>query len=148
MNTIKNSDKIYGWASEYHVMGFDTFKRGWCLCECGVAKAPMIVYSVFDGLGEEVSDVVRIMERRVESELTKLLSFETASFTNEDDRPRVRRMIEDARGSVEGFNAYLLEKVTNDETLHRLIAEVMLEWDLGRESVSTCCDLLMLICSM
>ena len=108
----------------------------------------MIVYSVFDGLGEEVSDVVRIMERRVESELTKLLSFETASFTNEDDRPRVRRMIEDARGSVEGFNAYLLEKVTNDETLHRLIAEVMLEWDLGRESVSTCCDLLMLICSM
>ena len=155
MNTINNSYKIYGWASEYHVMGFDTFKRGWCLCEYGVAKAPMIVYSVFDGLGEEVSDVVGIMhrfdsQRRVESELTKLLSFETASFFDEDDRPRVRRMIEDARGSVEGFNAYLLEKVTNDETLRRLIAELW-EWrleELRRESASTCCGLLMLICSM
>ena len=28
MDTVKVSNKIYSWASEYHVMGLSTFKRG------------------------------------------------------------------------------------------------------------------------
>ena len=55
METIRRSDKIYAWAHEYHVMGFGTFKRGWCLMELGVTKARPILYSHGDGLRDDAS---------------------------------------------------------------------------------------------
>ena len=30
--SIKRTADIYGWAKEYQVMGFSTFRRGWCQC--------------------------------------------------------------------------------------------------------------------
>ena len=62
METIRRSDKIYAWANEYHVMGFGTFKRGWCLMELGVTKARPILYSYLDGLHDDADDIMRILE--------------------------------------------------------------------------------------
>lgn len=121
METIKRTADIYGWADEYHVMGFNTFKRGWCQCELGVTTAPPIFYSNDDGLEEEVGDITSKLavaepeERR--AEVKQLLGFEAAGFTVEADRPTVRTMIEAARGSVESFDEYLVDKVQNDAAI-------------------------------
>ena len=64
METIRRSDKIYAWAHEYHVMGFGTFKRGWCLMELGVTKATPILYTEGDGLRDDAAD--RRRPRRVD----------------------------------------------------------------------------------
>ena len=90
METIRRSDKIYAWAHEYHVMGFGTFKRGWCLMELGVTKARPILYSYSDGLHDDAGDVYIILLREDEGEeragLQQLFRFEAAGFSVESDR--------------------------------------------------------------
>ena len=121
METIRRSDKIYAWAHEYHVMGFGTFKRGWCLMELGVTKARPILYSYLDGLHDDADDIMRILaahasrirmdegERR--AGLQQLFRFEAAGFSVESDRDIVRGFIQSARGDVASFEAFLVEKV-------------------------------------
>ena len=115
MDTIRRSDKIYAWAHEYHVMGFGTFKRGWCLMELGVTKARPILYSYDDGLRDDARDVFSILRLRDEGEkragLQQLFRFEAAGFSVESDRDVVRGFIQSARGDVARFEAFLLEKV-------------------------------------
>ena len=114
METIRRSDKIYAWANEYHVMGFGTFKRGWCLMELGVTKARPILYSAEDGLRDDADDVFEILCRQDEGEkragLLQLFRFEAAGFSVESDRDVVRGFIQSARGDVARFEAFLLEK--------------------------------------
>ena len=113
METIRRSDKIYAWAHEYHVMGFGTFKRGWCLMELGVTKARPILYSYGDGLCDDAEDIMGILDR-TEGEkragLQQLFRFEAAGFSVESDRDIVRGFIQSARGDVARFEAFLLEK--------------------------------------
>jgi len=121
METIRRSDKIYAWAHEYHVMGFGTFKRGWCLMELGVTKARPILYTEGDGLRDDASDVFSILLRQDEDEkragLQQLFRFEAAGFSVESDRDVVRGFIESARGDVARFEAFLVEKVLSDRNL-------------------------------
>ena len=121
METIRRSDKIYAWANEYHVMGFGTFKRGWCLMELGVTKARPILYSYDDGLRDDARDVHRILLRADEGEkragLQQLFRFEAAGFSVESDRDIVRGFIQSARGDVARFEAFLVEKVLSDPEL-------------------------------
>ena len=121
METIKRSDKIYAWASEYHVMGFGTFKRGWCLMELGVTKAKPIIYSGKDGLNDDDMDIWESLKKEDrtgrQAGLQNLLRFEAAGFSVEADRAIVRGFIQGARGSVESFEAFLVEKVSNDKGL-------------------------------
>ena len=121
METIKRSDKIYAWASEYHVMGFGTFKRGWCLMELGVTTAPPIIYSDMDGLDDDNLDILIILDEKDEGErqagLQNLLRFEAAGFSVESDRDIVRGFIQSARGDVANFEAFLVEKVLSDRAL-------------------------------
>ena len=115
METIRRSDKIYAWAHEYHVMGFGTFKRGWCLMELGVTKARPILYTESDGLSDDAWDVFSILLRQDEGEkragLQQLFRFEAAGFSVESDRDIVRGFIQSARGDVARFEAFLVEKV-------------------------------------
>ena len=121
METIRRSDKIYAWANEYHVMGLGTFKRGWCLMELGVTKAKPILYSFGDGLRDDAQDVIQILAKEDEGErqagLQQLLRFEAAGFSVESDRDIVRGFIQSARGDVESFEAFLVEKVLSDHVL-------------------------------
>ena len=114
METIRRSDKIYAWAHEYHVMGFGTFKRGWCLMELGVTKARPILYSYNDGLSDDAEDVFSILLGEDKGEkragLQQLFRFEAAGFSVESDRDVVRGFIQSARGDVARFEAFLLEK--------------------------------------
>ena len=115
METIRRSDKIYAWAHEYHVMGFGTFKRGWCLMELGVTKARPILYTAGDGLRDDAGDVFSILFHRTDegekrAELQQLFRFEAAGFSVESDRDIVRGFIQSARGDVARFEASLLEK--------------------------------------
>ena len=113
METIRRSDKIYAWAHEYHVMGFGTFKRGWCLMELGVTKARPILYSSFDGLRDDAADVFCILlqdEGEKRAGLQQLFRFEAAGFSVESDRDVVRGFIQSARGDVARFEAFLVEK--------------------------------------
>ena len=114
METIRRSDKIYAWASEYHVMGLGTFNRGWCLMELGVTKARPILYSAGDGLRDDARDVLYALMRRDEgakrARLQPLFRFEAAGFSVESDRDIVRGFIRSARGDVARFEAFLLEK--------------------------------------
>ena len=123
MKTIRLSNWIYGWATEYHVFGFSIFKRGWCLMEFGAASASPIIYTAGDGLTteteKEYSETLRQhvrdgidAELRFEFDPFKDLSFERSEFTSDRDRPVVRGIIEQARGSVASFDAYLRKKVT------------------------------------
>ena len=122
METIRRSDKIYAWAHEYHVMGFGTFKRGWCLMELGVTKASPILYSGSDGLHDDARDVFSILRLRDEGEkragLQQLFRFEAAGFSVESDRDVVRGFIQSARGDVARFEAFLLEKALQFEDLY------------------------------
>ena len=114
METIRRSDKIYAWAHEYHVMGFGTFKRGWCLMELGVTKARPVLYSEGDGLRDDARDVLYALMRRDEgakrARLQPLFRFEAAGFSVESDRDIVRGFIQSARGDVARFEAFLVEK--------------------------------------
>ena len=115
MDTIRRSDKIYAWAHEYHVMGFGTFKRGWCLMELGVTKATPILYTEGDGLRDDARDVFNILLRKDEGEkragLQQLFRFEAAGFSVESDRDVVRGFIQSARGDVASFETFLVAKV-------------------------------------
>ena len=118
METIRRSDKIYAWANEYHVMGLGTFKRGWCLMELGVTKAPPIIHSQHNGLFSDDNVDVRMNfrgYRKAESEiraaLQEKLRYEKAGFSAEDDRAIVRGFIESAHGDVARFEAFLVLKV-------------------------------------
>ena len=119
METIRRSDKIYAWANEYHVMGFGTFKRGWCLMELGVTKARPILYTEGDGLRDDAADVFCILLLTDEGEkragLQQLFRFEAAGFSVESDRDVVRGFIRSARGDVARFEAFLLEKVLSHD---------------------------------
>ena len=114
METIRRSDKIYAWAHEYHVMGFGTFKRGWCLMELGVTKATPILYTESDGLRDDANDIWRILmhpdQGQKRAGLQQLFRFEAAGFSVESDRDIVRGFIQSARGDVARFEAFLLEK--------------------------------------
>jgi hypothetical protein len=114
MDTIRRSDKIYAWAHEYHVMGFGTFKRGWCLMELGVTKATPSLYTESHGLRDDAHDVFDILVGKDEGEkragLQQLFRFEAAGFSVESDRDVVRGFIQSARGDVARFEAFLLEK--------------------------------------
>ena len=127
METIRRSDKIYAWAHEYHVMGFGTFKRGWCLMELGVTKARPILYSYRDGLDDDALDVLRILRKEDEGErragLQALFRFEAAGFTVESDPEIVRGFIQSARGDVARFEAFLVEN-----TLSKLYASKSVLW--------------------
>ena len=122
MDTIRRSDKIYAWAHEYHVMGFGTFKRGWCLMELGVTKARPILYSTTDGLRDDAEDVLQILNKEDYGEtragLQQLFRFEAAGFSVESDRAIVRGFIQSARGDVESFEAFLVEKVLSNGIVH------------------------------
>jgi len=106
-------------------MGFATFRRGWCLCELGVTKARWVIYSVEDGLVEQVDDIIAVLSKseNVASEKTRflaleeMLGFEAAAFSVESDRAIVRTLIETAHRSVKHFDAFLLKKVTTDTHL-------------------------------
>ena len=95
-------------------MGFGTFKRGWCLMELGVTKAPLILYSYSDGLEDDAEDVLRILRMADKGEkrtgLQQLFRFEAAGFSVESDRDVVRGFIQSARGDVALFEAFLVEK--------------------------------------
>ena len=122
METIRRSDKIYAWANEYHVMGLGTFKRGWCLMELGVTKAPPIIYTKepprskrrgiecddIEDIDNAVTHEHKKSERR--AALHELLRYEKAGFSEEDDRAIVRGFIESARGDVARFEAFLVLK--------------------------------------
>ena len=115
METIRRSDKIYAWAHEYHVMGFGTFKRGWCLMELGVTEATPILYSEADGLRDDAREVFSILFlRKDEGEkragLQQLFRFEAAGFSVESDRDIVRGFIHSARGDVARFEKFLVKK--------------------------------------
>ena len=123
METIRRSDKIYAWAHEYHVMGFGTFKRGWCLMELGVTKARPILYSEDDGLRDDANDVFSLLledEGEKRAGLQQLFRFEAAGFSVESDRDVVRGFIRSARGDVARFEAFLLEKALQFPILTRL----------------------------
>ena len=124
METIRRSDKIYAWAHEYHVMGFGTFKRGWCLMELGVTKARPILYTEGDGLRDDAHDVFSILVRADEGEkragLQQLFRFEAAGFSVESDRDVVRGFIQSARGDVARFEAFLVEKALQFDAFHLL----------------------------
>ena len=130
METIRRSDKIYAWAHEYHVMGFGTFKRGWCLMELGVTKATPIFYGDGDGLRDDARDVFYILLEHDEGEkragLQQLFRFEAAGFSVESDRDVVRGFIQSARGDVASFEAFLVEKVLSDPSLYNLVRGQML----------------------
>ena len=129
METIKRTAEIYGWASEYHVMGFETFKRGWCQCELGVTNAPPRIYSRRHGLSESTMDIAKKMIRthrkgdrkKRQAAVKELLGFEAAGFTTESDRAVVRTIIEGAHGSVERFDAYLLDMVIDSKDIARTV---------------------------
>ena len=129
METIRRSDQIYAWANEYHVMGFGTFKRGWCLMELGVTNAPPIIYSGHNGFTcddyMEVHNTLVQYNHRLDgstgSALQELLCYENAGFTKEDDREIVQGFIESARGDVENFEAFLVEKVLGLK--HQILGE-------------------------
>ena len=125
METIRRSDKIYAWAHEYHVMGFGTFKRGWCLMELGVTEATPILYSEADGLRDDAKDIIRILEMRDEGEmragLQQLFGFEAAGFSVESDRDIVRGFIQSARGDVASFEAFLVQKVLSDRAMQQFM---------------------------
>ena len=114
METIRRSDKIYAWAHEYHVMGFGTFKRGWCLMELGVTKATPIIYTEHDGLRDDAGHVFGFLMRQDEGEkragLQQLFRFEAAGFSVDSDRDVVRGFIQSARGDVARFEAFLVDK--------------------------------------
>ena len=127
METIRLSDNIYAWANEYHVMGLGTFKRGWCLMELGVTKAPPIIYSQHNGLlGDDNVDVLKAFGRHREAEsdmqaaLQDLLRYENAGFSVEADRAIVRGFIESAHGDVPRFEAFLIRKVLGLKQLQEL----------------------------
>ena len=125
METIRRSDKIYAWAHEYHVMGFGTFKRGWCLMELGVTKARPILYSYGDGLRDDARDIMEILRKKDKGEkragLQELFRFEAAGFSVESDRDIVRGFIQSARGDVASFEAFLVEKVLSHRGLQELV---------------------------
>ena len=129
METIRRSDKIYAWAHEYHVMGFGTFKRGWCLMELGVTKASPILYSNNDGLRDDARDVFDILLHKDEGArragLQQLFRFEAAGFSVESDRDVVRGFILSARGDVARFEAFLVQKAL---LLRRLETTVGVVW--------------------
>ena len=138
METIRRSDQIYAWANEYHVMGFGTFKRGWCLMELGVTTARLILYSYPDGLRDDAQTqkVIPILWREHKGErragLQQLFGFEAAGFSVESDRDIVRGFIQSVRGDVASFEAFLVEKVLSayDEISHLFPDEIYFPEDL------------------
>ena len=129
MDTIRRSDKIYAWASQYHVMGLGTFNRGWCLMELGVTKARPILYSYDDGLRDDAWDIMEILRKKDKGEkragLQQLFRFEAAGFSVESDRDIVRGFIQSARGDVARFEAFLVEKVLSDLDLLQIAGMVL-----------------------
>ena len=55
-------------------------------------------------------------------QLKKLLGFAASGFTNESDRSTVRGIIEGEHGSVERFEEFLVDKVSNDNNLKETAA--------------------------
>lgn len=91
------------------------------MCELGLTKVQPVIYSSNDGLSEDRTDVIKILnlgdEDEKHTQLKQLLCFEAACFTNDEDRAIVRMVIEGARGSVESFDAFLVDKVRHDPGL-------------------------------
>ena len=100
MDVIERTPAIYGSAKEYHVFQKVVASRGWCTCELGSARNP-ILHSVgvlpFNGLAHKI-DVHPNTD-------TTFRGFEQANFFDESDRDKVRKMIETQNFSVANFDA-------------------------------------------
>ena len=118
MKIIRQSDKIYEQANEYHVMGLRTFDRGWCVSEVGACP----------GFGREAMHLDLPGETgRLEKAFTRkrnlrasALSFDTSNFFDDtaewarlnpgkepSDRSAVRGQIIRRWGSVDKFDQHL-----------------------------------------
>jgi len=107
MRTIKQTLTIYGQASEHHILGYRTLRRGWCLCELSARRdhTPDI-HSGFQDAETQAE------ERAAIEQFNSLVpTFSNCKFTKATDRPVVKRVIVEAWGSEHKFDDFLLQLV-------------------------------------
>ena len=121
METVHRTAEIYSGANEYHVFGFHTFGRGWCQCELSSGKEPIFYeYREFQGIAQW-ADLEAIEDKKLAAAHragTDIYSY--ASFTNEDDRPVVRDIIERKfGGDMARFDAVLVELINRTKFVRK-----------------------------
>ena len=109
MRTIKQTMTIYKKAAEHHILGYRTFRRGWCLCELSARHARKIracIHTKFDTPEVQAEEVAAIRDLQGFP-----CTFAQAEFSKETDRAVVKRMIEEVWVQEKKFDTYLLELV-------------------------------------
>ena len=121
MRTIKQTVTIYSNASEHHILGYRTLRRGWCLCELSARKEEnesvremfsaargITVHTGFKSESTQTQEERTIEEFGIEEYAP---AFDTCEFSKETDRPLVARLIIERWVKMGDFNTFLLDLV-------------------------------------
>ena len=144
-------------------MGLNTFLRGWCLCEMGVATAPPISYwgmkSDDDSFQMLLASAERVRQERgdvravnlqlaaLDLQLAEFLQttarFDHGMYTEPSDRKIVEANVLAARGSIDAFDAHLLEQIKGNKMFMRYVKRVFYTKD--GKYFARLCDLLNMV---